>query len=724
VSTAVRTAAPPAVRAPGSGAARVTAATFTLASFAGSSLLFLVQPMVGRLLLPRAGGTVSLWNTAMVFFQAVLLVGYLLAHLGTSRLGVRRHRWFHLALLGAPLAFLPLQVPAGWALDAGTNPVTATLDVLGVMVGVPFLALATSSPTLQRWFAATNHPNAANPYFLYAAGNVGSMASLLAYPLVIERTMGLRTQTTVFAGLYLAFLALTAACAVLVPRPTSATMAQAAPVGASSSTVPWSRRTQWVALAFVPSALLLGTTRFLTTDIASFPLLWVLPLVLYLLSFIVAFGGRDAAATARRASRVVVLGAVPLALGFTGRVPVVVALVLHLGWLFAAALLGHARLSADRPEASRLTEFYSWVSLGGVLGGGFTALGAPVLFTRVWEYPLAIVATVALARGRTARWGHPAGWVAAAAGVAAGAALLGRGEVQLATAALAVVLLIAYSWRPAALAIALAAVMAVGTAVVPEAVLYRDRSFFGTYAVLEAADGTRLLQMGTTVHGSQRPDRAGQPTTYYHPDGPLGDLFAGDREPLAAGLIGLGAGEIAAYGRPGDHFAYYEIDPVVVRIAQDPALFTYLRDTRAEVEVVVGDGRLALAASADRYDVVVVDAFSSDAIPVHLLTEEALTTYLAHVGEQGLVVLHVSNRHFELAPVVGRLAAELGVSAAGQRYQPDAAAVATGATPSTWVALSASAAAIAALGSGWEPVAPSGPRWTDDYSNVLGVFDL
>jgi spermidine synthase len=314
--------------------------------------------------------------------------------------------------------------------------------------------------------------------------------------------------------------------------------------------------------------------------------------------------------------------------------------------------------------------------------------------------------------------------VAAAAGVAAGAALLGRGEVQLATAALAVVLLIAYSWRPAALAIALAAVMAVGTAVVPEAVLYRDRSFFGTYAVLEAADGTRLLQMGTTVHGSQRPDRAGQPTTYYHPDGPLGDLFAGDREPLAAGLIGLGAGEIAAYGRPGDHFAYYEIDPVVVRIAQDPALFTYLRDTRAEVEVVVGDGRLALAASADRYDVVVVDAFSSDAIPVHLLTEEALTTYLAHVGEQGLVVLHVSNRHFELAPVVGRLAAELGVSAAGQRYQPDAAAVATGATPSTWVALSASAAAIAALGSGWEPVAPSGPRWTDDYSNVLGVFDL
>lgn len=709
------------------GRQKLTAAVFTLTSCVGSSLLFLVQPIVGRLLLPRAGGTVSLWNTAMVFFQAVLLAGYLVAHLGATRLGVARHRYAHLLLLALPLLVLPLAVPGDWTLDEGTNPIFATLGVLAVMVGLPFLALATSSPTLQRWFAATNHPNAADPYFLYAAGNIGSLASLLAYPLVIERHLGLGAQTRLFLWLYVGFVALTAACALLLPGRAdlvaAARLARSAASGAAE-VIGWDRRGRWVLWAFVPSALLLGTTRFLTTDIASFPLLWILPLVLYLLSYIVAFGGRRPEKLVAVASKAVAIGVIPLGLTLAGRVPIGVALFLHLSWLFAAALLAHARLSADRPSAARLTEFYSWISLGGVLGGGFTALVAPLVFTRVWEYPLAIVAAVALGVSRSTRRGHPVLWLGAFIALGFAAWALADGQVQLATVLLAVPPVLAYSWRRSSFVVAIGLVLFIGTAVASDTVLMRDRSFFGTYAVLETEDGTHMLQMGTTIHGSQRPDHPDQPTTYYHPDGPLGDVFAGPRADLNAGLIGLGAGEIAAYGQAGDTFTYFEIDPVVVEIASDPEMFTYLSDTDADVDIVVGDGRLELERSATTFDVLVVDAFSSDAIPVHLLTQEAVATYLDHVTDDGLVMIHISNRYFQLAPTIASIADELGLVARHQSYEPDRAAFDTGAASSSWVAIGRTSAVVDELGPQWTPITELGPLWTDDYSNILNVLDL
>lgn len=702
---------------------RATVVVFTLASLLGSTLLFLVQPIIGRLLLPRAGGTASLWNTAMVFFQATLLVGYLLAHLGISAVGVARHRYAHLALLAAPLAFLPLAVPGDWSLDAGTDPIMATLGVLALMVGVPFLALATSSPTLQRWFAATDHPDAANPYFLYAAGNVGSLAALVAYPFVIERHLGLDAQTRLFTAGYLAFLICTAAAALLVPTRPRAVAAAA--VGSDRGSIAWRQRLRWVAWSLVPSALLLGATRFIGTDIASVPLLWILPLVLYLATFIVAFGVRDPARVAGFAGRAVVIGAIPLSLTFIGRVPIVLALGLHLGWLLAAALLAHARLAEDRPPAHRLTEFYAWVSLGGVLGGSFVALLAPVVFTRLWEYPLAIFGALLLVPALPdVRTRMPAAAVAAVtvAIVAAGAWLHHDARVQLATAAMAAAGLVVLRRPPLVFACTMAAVMAVGVGVTTADVVTEDRSFFGTYAVLETEDGGRVLQMGTTVHGSQYPEHAGRPTTYYHPAGPLGPIFDAPRAPVDAALIGLGAGEIAAYGIAGDRFTFYEIDQVVVDIASDPAYFTYLRDTAADVEIVVGDGRLELARSAARHDVIVVDAFSSDAIPVHLMTREAVATYLEHLEPDGILLLHVSNRHFDLAPVIGRIAEATATAVRVIDYLPDGEAHETGAVASTWVAVARSAETIDAFDVRWEPVAGDGPLWTDDYSNVLAVL--
>jgi spermidine synthase len=698
---------------------RATLAVFTLASLLGSTLLFLVQPIIGRLLLPRAGGTASLWNTAMVFFQATLLAGYLLAHLGTSVLGVARHRYAHLVLLVLPLAFLPLTVPGDWSLDAGSDPIIATLGVLAIMVGVPFLALATSSPSLQRWFAATDHPHADNPYFLYAAGNVGSLTALVAYPFVIERHLGLDAQTRLFTGGYVAFLVCTAVAALLVPARRGAVTAQ---LDTSCAPIAWARRARWVAWSFVPSALLLGATRFISTDIASFPLLWILPLVLYLATFIVAFGVKDPEGVTAIAGRAVVIGAIPLALTFMGRVPIGIALGLHLGWLFAAALLAHGRLAADRPPASRLTEFYAWVSLGGVLGGSFVALVAPVVFTRLWEYPLAILGALLLVPAVVGSRHRLPVLVITGLIVVAGAWLHHDAQVQLATLVMATAGLLVLRRPPVVFAFTMAAVMAVGVGVTGADIVAEDRSFFGTYAVLETDGGGRVLQMGTTIHGSQHPDRAGRPTTYYHPDGPLGPVFDAPRQPMDAALIGLGAGEIAAYGMAGDRFTFYEIDQVVVDIASDPTYFTYLRDTPATVDVVVGDGRIELEQSDALHDVVVVDAFSSDAIPVHLLTREAMATYLDHLEPDGLLLLHVSNRHFELAPVVERIASALGVTARMIDYAPDVDAYDTGAAPSIWVAVARSGATIDAIDERWQPVAGDGPLWTDDYSNVLAVL--
>ncbi len=714
----------------GRGLALVT--LFTLTSFVASTLVFSVQPLVGRLLLPLAGGSAGLWNTALVFFQGALLGGYLLAHVLSTKVGGKGHLVLQLGLLLLPLLVLPLTVPAGWDLTSG-NPALVTLAVLSLMVGLPFLALSTASPTLQKWFSLTGHADADDPYFLYAAGNVGSIVALLGYPLVIEPRIGLDAQTRLFAGAYLVLIGLFMACAMVVfnargetTSPKLRLVGDDDDTHQSTTRITWARRGRWIGLAAVPSALLLGVTRYLATDVASFPLLWVVPLVLYLLTFVIAFGRPSPKLIGGASSVVRVLG-IGLVLSFVGQQLLIGQLAIHLSWFFAATLYCHLRLAEDRPPVERLTEFYSWVSTGGVVGGATVALLAPVLFDRVWEYPLAIVITVALTIGSSRSWGHPATWLIIAAIVAVGYSLQTGGSEtgsgpQLAALVYGLAGIIAFLrlGRSQALAGAVAVILVAVVFGQSGQAVFRDRSFFGTYAVQDTAEGDRLLFAGTTIHGRQLAVSPDQPTSYYHPAGPLGDVLGGlSLQPQRVSVIGLGAGELVAYGSNSDSYSFIEIDPKVVEIAEDPELFTYLSDAEADVETIVGDGRIELARMDGTFDAVIVDAFSSDAIPIHLVTIEAIDSYLQKAPD-GVVMVHITNRHFDLEPVLAGISAEIGVDGYIRRFFPDPQALETGAFASTWVLLDPSGSFEVAPG--WRELGDSDVLWTDDYANLLGVW--
>ncbi len=728
------------LRAPTSvGQRRATGAVvlFTLACFTGSTLLFLVQPLVTKLLTPLLGGTPDVWNTAMVFFQAELLVGYAVAHLGARRLG-RRQLPIQLVVVAVPLLVLPVAVPAGWRLPDGTAPALWTLLVLAVTVGLPFLALSTASPTFQRWFSMTGHPNADDPYFLYAAGNVGSLLALLGYPLLLEPHLSTSAQSRLWSVGYLAFVLLTGACAWSLRRPgVSAEAAVAAPP--TSPPLAGGLRLRLVAFAFVPSLLMLGVTRHVSTDIASIPLLWVVPLSLYLLSFVIAFA-RPPERLIDGSGRAVALLAVPLAASFAATSgSALLAILPHLALFLAAAILAHARVAQLRPPADRLTEFYLWISIGGVLGGIAGALVAPVVFDRVLEYPLALGLAVAL-RPATKAWSrHPDRWAvltAALLGVGLVVALIATHGADTPDAARLPVLVLALVGAaayvlcrsPRAFALAIGGVLLVGAVAEPDTTLHAERTFFGVHRVFEDGEGRHVLANGTTTHGLQDPEEPLVPLGYYHPDGPIGGVFASraDAPPQDVAVVGLGTGALAAYGRTGDHFTFYEIDPAVARIASDADLFSYLGDTDAATDIVLGDGRLSLERTDEQYDVLVLDAFSSDAIPVHLLTAEAMQEYLRHLRPDGVLAIHISNRYFDLGPVVSRLAAEFGL--AGKRCidVPDPSLQAAGRWSSDWVALAPHGSSLAELGpdQGWGDLPrPSGTRlWTDDYSDLFGAF--
>ena len=399
-------------------------------------------------------------------------------------------------------------------------------------------------------------------------------------------------------------------------------------------------------------------------------------------------------------------------------------LAIHLGWFFAATLYCHLRLAEDRPPVARLTEFYSWISTGGVIGGATVALLAPLVFDRVWEYPLAIVIAIGLTIGSSRSWGHPIAWLLIAGTVVAGYWMQTAGTnegAQLAALIYGVAGIIAFArlGRSQALAGAMAVILMVVIFGQSGQAVFRDRSFFGTYAVQENAEGDRQLMMGTTLHGRQSAVGSDQPTSYYHPEGPLGDILGTSPSAQNVAVIGLGAGEVAAYGSSADSYSFIEIDPKVVEIAEDPELFTYLSDADAEIETIVGDGRIELERHADDFDVVVVDAFSSNAIPIHLVTLEAIAGY-AEKAEDGVVMIHITNRHFDLEPVLSGIADELGIDGYIRKYFPSAEAIETGAFSSTWVALDPSGTFGDAPG--WNPLVESDMVWTDDYANLLDVW--
>jgi hypothetical protein len=926
---------------------------FAVTLFVSAFLLFIVEPMIGKIILPRLGGTPQVWNTCMVFFQMALLAGYAYTHLVSSRLKLRWQLLLHSVLLLLPFLVLvvfnePFNI-ASWVPPPGANPILATLGLLTAIVGLPFFVVATSAPLLQKWFASTGHPAAKDPYFLYGASNLGSLLALIAYPIFFEpyihlRSVDLNTGATVLFSQpwvwtfgYVVLVGLVLGCVAMVWKaPPTVALAGAghqeaavedavraeevskvpAAVTAGKSTAikkggkqpkrpqrppirkgpaptvplqeikrleditPW-RRLRWILLAAVPSSLMLGVTTYITTDLSPIPLLWIVPLALYLLSFILVFSRwpivwteqpHQVFLTLEVAAIIVLVMTLAIARANVGYV--VIPIAISLLAFFCITMACHGELARDRPGTRHLTEYYLWMSFGGMLGGMFNGLVAPVLFTGQWEFPIALF-VACLVRPVAKESGWLDNWVASLfvfegsgphsgrrqvaeppslaldlvlpIGVLILAALLAVGlrrplaewtgnAVKGMALALAVplALTIVFYGRPLRFGLAIGAVLLVYhfADVQGEHIIYADRSYYGILRVIEGAveiNGApqRFYQLrhGTTLHGQnfRRPEKKfwGDPdkdfsrlaNTYYRRRGPAGivmekfnwfkgrenadftkyaycadarmpvSIIAYGGDPLSQmvnlwseppyAVIGLGTGTMASYARPWQHLDYYEIDNHIRRLNVEPLdpkepgrpFFTYVHDAKARgavVQILMGDARTKMAQPYEWgkgeegggpehfYHMMVVDAFSSDAIPMHLLTKEAMEMYFKHLTEEGILCVHTSNRHLNLVLVVQDVAASLNetpeAKAKGYQYtawrghddEKDQTAPHNpyGFSTSEWVMVARKAEYLEALkapegyvsSSGesyWTPLSgnPEGRYvWTDDYSNLLSVF--
>ena len=713
---------------------------FVATVLTGSFLLFVVQPMVARMALPQLGGAPNVWNSAMLVYQALLLGGYAYAHL-LSRLPVARQATIHLALLVLAAITLPIHL-AELAPPAPGREALWVPALFALSIGPVFFLVSAQAPLMQRWFSA--HPQAGEPWALYAASNLGSFAGLIAYPLVFEPLLGVHVQAWSWSAGYAALVVLIGLCAWARWGLRSAP--ETNPV--DSESIPTRRILQWLVLAAVPSGLMLSTTTHLTTDVFAMPLLWVIPLGLYLLSFVAAFADKRPFANAvTRVTPLLIL----LAGGFamtsrgTGSLSLALAGVVV---LFAVAVTLHARLYDLRPPASRLTLFYLVMSAGGALGGLFTALFAPLWFDWVWEHPLLVFAVALLVPMRPLLgWMRMDGLtrptiltaVAVLVGFAGflGWLLWGLDPqksplfVLLLTLAIAFCGVLVLGVRSAYVAILAILMLAHGGWETLNQSLNgaRTRSYFGVYTVRDyPSEHQRVLAHGTTMHGMQFTDaRRRVPTTYYGRSSGIG--IAMSRVPslygaaARVGVIGLGTGTLACWRAPGQHWTFFEIDQAVLDLSRR-GRFTYLRDCAPDAVFRIGDARLEMARlPAKSFDVIAVDAFSSDAIPLHLLTAEALEVYQRALAPDGLLMIHISNRYFELEPQLSAALGEQGWSARVLTDEPKREGVFTG---SVWVAVTRDPAQLAKVTAGrkdWKPLleTPGTQPWTDEHASILSA---
>ncbi|MBM3567898.1 MAG: hypothetical protein FJX46_03990 [Alphaproteobacteria bacterium] len=700
-----------------------SAAPFAIALGVGAFLLFWLQPMVAKLLLPGLGGAPGVWAVCLVFFQVALLLGYVYADQLRRRLTPRRQAWVHIALLAVAMISLPIDIDIATAPPSGARPEWWLLGKLAATVAPAFVIASATAPLLQGWFALSRR----DPYFLYAASNLGSFAALLAFPLGLEPLFDLAGQKVAWTAGYGGLIALTAWCGRGLP--------DLSPANDATAENGWREIAHWLALAAVPSALLVGATRHISTDVAAVPLLWVIPLALYLLSFVNAFAARPWISPAWAT----VVAVVALALVSSYRalgigVPRIALLVgLHCLALFALSLALHGRLAALRPPPERLSSFYVWLATGGALGGMFAALLGPVLFVTVLEYALAITAAAFLLPGR---WPQQDKWLQGALDlVVPGLVALAlwqwpnTGWLPEALAWTAVALAVAGLFRPLRLGLTIAILFLAGPLLDDDADLrFRARNFFGTIQVRDEGQ-IRLFRHGTTLHGAQSLDyeKRGQPIGYYHPLGPIGRLLMerGDG-PLTSSVavVGLGVGGLASYANAGEHWTFYEIDRDIIHMASDPRLFTLIEGAPAAIRIVEGDARLSVAREPDQqFSLIILDAFSSDSVPMHLLTLEAFEMYRRKIKPEGVILVHVSNRHLDLEPIVGRTAAALGLTARAAADDDDLPrGEADWKARTHWVFLTPRPETVTQLHDlpFWREarVAPGKP-WTDRHSNLL-----
>ena len=726
---------------------------FVATILVGSFLLFLIQPMVARMALPRLGGASNVWNSAMIVYQVLLLAGYAYAH-HLSRMPVKRQAKLQLAGLLAASLLLPITLYRLAPPAPGWEVLWAPLLFL-LTVGPVFLIVSAQAPLMQRWYM--DHPEAPEPWALYSASNLGSFAGLVAYPLLAEPLLSLDQQSRAWTLGYGVLVVLVGTCALLRWRtPEIAWHAPgdaAQPSKGQGEPVTARRIVLWLALAAVPSGLMLSTTTHLTTDIFAMPMLWVIPLGLYLLSFVIAFADN------RTPARLVTLNAPPVML-FAGGLAMVshhsgnmVQAVGSVVLLFVVAVSLHARMYELRPHHRRLTQFYLAMSAGGALGGAFTAIVAPALFDWVWEHPLLVLAAVLLMPlPELFNWHRKPGLDPAMARFTAGIllatavflalplhAVASQAEPGIHRYVLTVLLcgvgLLLLPWRAMFVGVLVLMMLAQGGLRTIETTLEgkRTRSYFAVYTILESpARKLRMLVHGTTLHGEQSmdPARRNEPMTYYGKDSGVAIVLRQAPElygPKARiGILGLGAGTLACFARPGQRWTFFEIDPVVLDYSRN-GTFTFLQDCTPDAAVRLGDARLELGKlPAASFDILVADAFSSDSIPLHLITEEAFGVYLRALDDNGVLVVHISNRFLELEPVVAAIARRHGLHARVRNDNPRDHAYFS---PSGFVVLSRDPEKLNALAEArpdapWDRLQPPAPRvWTDNYASILPFID-
>jgi len=648
----------------------------SIALFLSGALLFMLQPMIGKVILPMFGGAPQVWTTSLAAFQLMLLVSALYVHATTTWLDPRKQAWLHAVLLLAPLGFIPIRILHGLETPSDLHPVSSILLVLLASVGIPFIIIAATAPLLQSWLNRT-------AYGLFAAG--GTIA-LIAYGTIIDPKVGLDTQSIAWSIGYGILAVLTIACIVSIRRELPST-APTKKTGEPS--IPWKTRLRWIALAAIPSSLLLSVTNHITTTIAPAPLLWIIPLAIYLLTFVLAFSPRTKSARVLAQYAFPVLVFVPLVTMLSRTAEPPLFMLFHLIVFAIAATMLHGELATSRPGAKRLSEFYVWVALGCAVGGLFNVI-APVLFSTTFEYPLGLILACMMIPARS----------------------LIRFGIALAAVALVAVYPSAFG-----------------------AVAGRERSFYGVYRIVELPYYKTLFR-GSAIVGAQSHDLQQRctPLSYYYPDGPLGNVFASFSRGMIprtnVGIIGLGTGSIGAYWLKGQAWTFYEQDPEVERIARNPLYFSQVSDCVPNARVLLGDARNSLAKQPDHvHDLIIVDGFISEVAPVHLFTREAMDLYVRKLAPKGVLVFRIPNEYLNLRPQLARLARDEHLVA---YLRDDREIVQTeqnqGKAPSEWVAMARSDADLGPLPRHplWGKFPPdiAGAAWTDNHSNVLEALQL
>jgi hypothetical protein len=726
---------------------------YTASIFVSALLLFSVQPLFAKMVLPRLGGSPAVWSVAMVFFQSLLLAGYAYAHF-LMRLRSRIVPIVvHLVLLVVALLTLPLSIASGWSTPPSSGYAFWLLGLFVVSIGLPFFALAANNPMLQAWFVRTGHPDGHDPYFLYASSNIGSFLALLSYPLLLEPLLSLHVQNLMWTTGYGLLILLIGGCGFLLWRSPETTIAVSDADDADAPAPTWTIRLRWIFLAAVPSGLLIAVTAHISTDVAAAPLLWVLPLSLYLLTWVLVFQSRPLIPHSWMLMlQPLAIAGVIVLLAVGGEQNLLLTLGGHQLCFFIIAMACHGELASMRPPSRYLTGFYVALAFGGMVGGLFAGLVAPFTFSWIAEYPILLVLAALCRPSQDEIWPRLGSWIwlfiallvlgSIVPAYSAGKLGTWLDDHRVAFAAVVAVISVllavglqANRWKVAAV-VALAFVL-IRVYPADEGRVETVRSFFGVHKIVETPNGQyHVLMHGTTIHGAEkfknddgipitgRPE----PISYYHKDGGIGQAIEAIRArkggPIRVAVIGLGAGTLACAAQPGENWKFFEIDQTMVDTARDPKKFSFIQSCMPDLQPVMGDARLTFTREPDgAYDLIIVDAYSSDAIPIHLATEEAMAIYKQKLAPQGAVVMHVSNRHLELASVVVGIADENDLKS--WVYNED-----SGRDDeyifSTNVVISAREEAdvgTLAANSAWELTEPDENQrvWTDDYSNVLGA---